>query len=216
MSQAENKTGSYLGLKLFAAALLATALLFAWSSSNYRISDQTQDTWIDDTGHLHVLGITIGRTTLRDAEISLKSRSDIALYIYPEEHAEAGLRLEAFFPSIADHSKVILELVADDQILKQIETRATLPHLYPNAVARMNVHPEDLPQIQQMIVKNLILIPSINISPEMLQNRFGAASTILPGDEDTTYYFFPEIGLKATLNDKDVTRLQFSNPLSVQ
>jgi len=212
MSQTERKTVRYLGLKLFAAALLATALLFAWSSSNHKYSDQGRETWIDETGQLHVLGITLGRTTLRDAEISLKSRSDIALYIYPEGHAEAGLRLEAFFPSIADHSKVILELVADDPTLRQIETRATLPHLYPNAVARMNVHPEDLPRIQQMIVKNLTLIPSIDISPEMLHNRFGAASTIMQGEEDVTYYFFPEIGLKATLNNEDATRLQFSNP----
>jgi len=163
MSQPERKPIRHLGLKLFAATLLTTALVFAWSSSNHKTDPATQETWVDDSGQLHVLGLTLGKTVLREAEVALKSRSDIALYIYPEEHPEAGLKLEAFFPAIADHCKVILELDSDEETVKMIQQRSTLPHLYPNKVARMNLHPEDLAIVQQLTVKSLTLIPSIAI-----------------------------------------------------
>jgi len=212
MSQPEQKPIKYLGLKLFAATLLLTAALFAWTSSNHKSDNLSQETWVDAGGQLHVLGITLGKTVLRDAEIALKSRSDIALYIYPEEHAEAGIKLEAFFPAIADHSKVIVELNVDEMTLQQIQQRSTMPHLYPNKVARMNLHPEDLGLAQQLIVKNLTLIPSIHITPETLKARFGEPSTINSSKDGSTYYHFAAIGLKATLKAEDATRLQFTNP----
>jgi len=212
MSQAEHKTVKHLGLKLLAAALLLTAATFLWTSSNYKTDNITQDTWVDDAGQLHVLGLTLGKTTLRNAEIALKSRSDIALYIYPEEHPEAGLKLEAFFPAIADHSKVIMQLHADEASLKQMQQRSTLPHLYPNKVARMNLHPEDLAIAKTMIVKNLTLLPSIDITPETLKGRFGEASSITNSEDGTTYYHFTAIGLKASIKPEDVTRLEFNNP----
>ncbi|NWF37257.1 hypothetical protein [Mariprofundus sp. KV] len=212
MSQPEKKQIKQLGLKLFAATLLLTAALFVWSSSNHKSDHLSQDTWVDADGQLHLLGITLGKTVLRDAEIALKSRSDIALYIYPEEHAEAGLKLEAFFPAIADHSKVIVELVADEITLQQMQQRSTLPHLYPNKVARMNLHPEDLALAQQLVVKNLTLIPSITITPETLKARFGEPSTINSSEDGITYYHVAAIGLKATLKSEDATRLYFTNP----
>lgn len=212
MSQSENRTIKHLGLKLFAATLLATVLVFAWSSANHKADPTMRETWVDQAGHLHLLGITLGKTVLRDAEIALKSRSDIALYIYPEEHEEAGMKLEAFFPAIADHSKVIMALQADEAVLKQIQQRSTLPHLYPNKVARMNLHPEDLALAQQLIVKNLTLIPSITITQETLKARFGEPSAINSSEDGTTYYHFAAIGLKATLKTEDATHLHFNNP----
>ena len=212
MSQPESKPINHLGLKLIAATLLATALVFAWTSSNYKSDQSTKETWIDQTGHLHVLGITLGRTVLREAEIALKSRSDIALYIYPESHSEAGLTLEAFFPAIADHSKVILKLDADESLLKKMQQRSTLPHLYPNKVARMNLHPEDLPAVQQLPVKTLTLIPSIEITIDKLKARFGEPSSTHSSDDGSHYYLFADVGLQAMLKQGDATRLLFRNP----
>lgn len=204
----------HLGVKLMAAVLLITALVFVWSTTQYKHdrSEFSQDTWVDQSGHLHVLGIELGHNTLREAEIALKSRSDSALYIYPQEHVRAGLRLEAYFPSIADHSKVILELDADPLLLEKLQQRATLPHLYPNQVARMNIHAEDMPIVQQQRVRTLTLIPSIRITDEMLRNRFGTPSSISTGDDESSHYYFQDIGLHATLTTDDAARLVFNNP----
>ena len=202
----------HLGIKLMAAVIAATALVFIWSLNSHQVADKPNDTWVDQAGRLHVLGIELGRTTLREAEVALKSRSDTALYIYPEQHPRAGIRLESFFPSIADHSKVILELEASAARLKQLEERATIPHLYPNEVARMNLHSEDLLNIQQFVVAKATLIPSIHVSYEMLRNRFGEASNSSVTEDGTEHYYYPGIGLHATVFKDDATRLEFSNP----
>lgn len=211
MSQPDKNRAGYLGLKLFMATILSTLLLFLWSSSDHKNISGEESSWIDQSGHLHVLNITLGITTLRDAEVALKSRSDIAIYIYPKGHAEAGMKVEAFFPAIADHSKVILELQADHALLQQLQQRSTLPHLYPNNVARMNLHPEDLPVVKQLIVKKLTLIPSIEITPEILKARFGEPARITTDSDAISYYHYPQSGLIALLKQGDASKLRFMN-----
>lgn len=199
-------------LQVLLLALLTAGALFAWTVRPPGNENSSRDTWVDSAGHLHVLGVVLGRSTLREAEVALKSRSDIALYIYPKEHPEAGLRLEAYFPSIADHSKVIAELDAGQSLLEDLQQQATIPHLYPNKVARMNLHAEDIPTVQQLPVKKLTLIPSIRISEEMLTNRFGIPSTISSGSGGVDHYYFDDIGLHATLAADTAARLEFRNP----
>lgn len=201
-----------IGFKLFVMVIIITALVFFWSASGHRLADGSSDTWVDSQGHLHVLGIELGKTTLREAEIELKSRSDIAVYIYPVTHKRAGITLEAFFPAIADHSKVILELDAHPPLLEKLQQRATIPHIYPNAVARMNLHPEDLAIVHQLIVTKATLIPSIQISYEMLSKRFGMAASSNSTEDGTVHYDYPALGLRAILFKDGPARLQFSNP----
>lgn len=201
-------------IKLLAAISIATALVFIWSLNSHQVGDKNQETWVDKAGHLHVLGIELGKTTLREAEIALKSRSDTALYIYPEQHPRSGIRLESFFPSIADHSKVILELEANPAQITAIDQRATIPHLYQNDVARMNLHSQDLVATQQFIVFKATLIPSIHISYAMLRNRFGKASHSDISADGIEHYYYNEIGLHASIAKDDLSELIFSNPKS--
>jgi hypothetical protein len=195
-----------------AFTLVVTALVFAWSSANYRSDGSTKDTWTDDNGHVHVLGIELGETRLRKAEATLKSRSDIALYLYPDTHKKAGIRLEAYFPSINDHSKVILELEAGSVLLAEIQQKGTVPHLYPNDVVRINLYPKAIAAAQRLVVSELTLIPSIDITADMLASRFGAASGSSTDADGFTRYIFPDIGLEATLHDGEPALLHFSNP----
>lgn len=198
--------------RLLMVLLLATGIVFIWSINSLNTSDQQSDTWVDQSGHLHVLGIELGKSTLREAETALKSRSDTAIYIYPEGEARPGVRLEAYFPAIADHSKVILQLEASPTLLEKLQQRSTIPHLYPNKVARMNLHPEDQATVQQQIVMKATLIPSLHITSEMLKKRFGEPSTTSTAGDETTHYYYQAIGLHAIISKDDVARLQFSNP----
>jgi hypothetical protein len=206
------KRGDRFGLKLFLALLVATAAVFVWTSSQYRQHDRKKDTWVDERGKLHVLGITLGESDLRQAEIALQSRSDVALYIYPVEHSKAGMKLEAFFPAIADQTQVILLLDAAPGLLKEMQGRATMPHIYPNAVARSNLAPPDQQLVQHLQVKELTLLPSIAITPQELAARFGAPGTVTHPAAEKTLYAYPAIGLEATLSPDEPAQLHFSTP----
>jgi hypothetical protein len=149
---------------------------------------------------------------LRDAEIALQSRSDIALYIYPVEHPKAGMKLEAFFPAIADHTQVILLLDAAPGLLKEMQARATMPHIYPNTVARSNLAPPDQQLVQNLKVRELTLLPSTTITPQTLTARFGTPGTVTHPTAEETLYTYPDIGLVATLSAGEPGQLHFTNP----
>ncbi len=201
-----------MALKALLLVVMVTAALFAWNSTGLKQTEQTPDTWVDDRGRLHVLGITLGETTLRQAETLLRSRSDIALYIYPQNHPDAGRTLEAFFPAIADHTKVILLLDADDTLLDKLESRATLPHLYPNEVARMNLNPGDLHTARIRVVTKLTLIPSIKLDEATLTTRFGTPSDVATAEDGSITLHFPKVGLVANIDPDGSAQLHFSNP----
>ncbi len=189
---------------------ILTAALFFWTRAHYQHQNPLLDTHIDQQGRLHVLGITLGATTLQQAETLLQSKSDVALYIYPQEHPKAGLKLEAFFPAIADHSKVILALDVGKKALLAIESRATTPHLYPNRVARMNLAAEDWTTVQRATVQELTLIPSLRISAKELEARFGQADRDRPLDGNRHQYSFDTIGLEAILDKDALPTLHFA------
>jgi len=211
-SRQESKQYDRMALWVLLFVIVLTAAVFFWSSSGYQQKNSTKKTHVDNQGHLHVLGVTLGKTSLKQAEKILKSKSDIALYIYPQEHPKAGLKLEAFFPAIADHTKVVLLLDVNDKELKGIESRATIPHLYPDKVARMNLAAEDFNLVRRATVGELTLIPNLTISVETLKARFGEPDRIQSLDHDRNQYIYDAIGLKAVLSKDGPPVLHFKNP----
>ncbi|MFQ5345193.1 MAG: hypothetical protein ACE5DZ_04435 [Mariprofundus sp.] len=202
-----------IALWMLLGVVVLTAAVFLWTSSNYQQGNTTVDqTYVDADGHLHVLGITLEKTTLDQAELILQSKSDVALYIYPQEHPKAGMKLEAFFPAIADHTKVILLLDLNDDQLRGIESRATVPHLYPNHVARMNLASDDVRFVHRVRVRELTLIPNLTISSETLQARFGKPDRVQSLDQEREQYVYDAIGLKAAISKEEPPVLHFSSP----
>jgi len=206
------KHNDRIALWMLVVVVIVTAAVFFWTSSRYQQDNSTERTHVDSQGHLHVLGVTLGKTTLRQAERILKSKSDVALYIYPQEHLKAGMKLEAFFPAIADHTKVVLLLDLDDKALKEIEARATIPHLYPDKVARMNLAADDVSRARSATVRELTLIPNLTISAETLKARFGEPDRMLSLDKDRDEYIYDAIGLNAVISKDEPPVLHFTNP----
>ncbi len=210
-TEPKSKHHDRMALWMLLVVVAVTVAVFFWSSSQYQQGEGTEKTHVDGQGHLHVLGITLGKTSLKQAERILKSKSDVALYIYPQEHPKAGLKLEAFFPAIADHTKVVLLLDVGDKALKGIESRATIPHLYPDKVARMNLAPEDASLVHRATVRELTLIPNLTISPETLKARFGEPDRVQSLDKDRAQYMYDAIGLKAVVSKDEPPVLHFKN-----
>ncbi|MDQ6955643.1 MAG: hypothetical protein Q9M21_00455 [Mariprofundaceae bacterium] len=212
----EVKSGYHdrIGLWMIVAVMLLTTAVFFWTRSYYQHENTSLATHVDAQGQLHVLGITLGETTLKQAEFILQSKSDVALYLYPETHERAGRKLEAFFPAIADHTKVILLLDMGREALDQLEARATIPHLYPNSVARMNLAAKDRTALNQVIVRELTLIPNLTLSAENIKARFGTPDE-LKAMEGYDLYTYNHIGLKVRLNEDESPTLHFFNPTTI-
>lgn len=194
--------------------LIVLITLYTFYTTKMDIEQRTAQstTFIDENNRLHVLGLILPESTLREAEIKLKSRADTALYLYPGKEGGGGgtVTLEAFFPSIADHSKVILGLKADQQLLDEMQKRAMLPRLYPNGVARMNLGTEDVLAVSKLPVTSVTLIPSLDIDEKMLEARFGQAEKITKEDKGVIRYWYPKVYLTAIVDPDGKDKLSFS------
>ena len=206
-----------MALWMILAVVVLTAMVFLWTRADFKQgTNKAPDTYVDAAGQLHVLGVTLGKTSLNGAEKILQSKSDVALYIYPQGHPKAGLKLEAFFPAIADHTKVILLLDMDMAELKAIEQRATIPHLYPNKVARMNLAADDVSRVHRATVRELTLIPNLTVSAAILKSRFGVPDRMETPAQGVERYVYNTIGLTAELSESEPPRLHFVNPASLR
>ncbi|MDX8388066.1 MAG: hypothetical protein R8M46_05980 [Ghiorsea sp.] len=208
-------------IALFFIIVMASATFYL-TSSIYKSPTSTeksqQRTWIDDSGKLHVMGIVLGESTVRDAERAFRSRVDAAIFMYPlasqDKENKFKLELEAYFPSIADHSKVMLKLAVDDPTMEEMRKRGTSPRMYPNGVARSNLSSEDILTVQKTTIKELVIMPSAQITDEIIHAQFGKPDHIEKdkGDMITTYTF-KSIGLVAVINNEGKDKLTFRNPL---
>jgi len=194
---------------------------FFLTSQNFKQHDeqvtkqnQHRGTWVDAAGMLHTMGLVLNESTVRDAELILRSRSDAAIFMYPEatqgDEQRFRLQLEAYFPSIADHSKIMLVLNLAPDLLEQIRQRGTSPRIYPNGVARVNLANEDTLEIKQLTFKELRLVPSVQLDASMLKSRFGKPQSVQRNDDGSVDYMYPKIGLKAVIKPDDKDVLSFS------
>jgi len=201
-----------IGLYALLVVVVATTGLFLWTSTQYQQGSSTPDTHVDAVGKLHVLGLTLGVSSLRQAELILQSKAEIALYLYPEGHVKEGMKLEAFFPAIADHTKVILLLDVGQEELLSMVKRASIPQQSQNGVIRIGLASSDLSGVYDATVKELTLIPSLDVSAENLKARFGAPDIIQNLEDEQVLYRYDSVGLSATLGRDVLPMLSFSNP----
>ncbi len=206
-----------------ALIIIVGSATFYLTSQNYQNTSRaiSERTWFDEKGHLHVMGIVLEESTLRDAEKAFLSRADAAIFLYPddaktkqndngEQHFHG--QLEAYFPSIADHSKIILKMMTTPEELEAIRKRSSSPRIYPNGVIRMNLSNEDIVAVQHKRFNQFILIPSVQLDVDVLKAQFGEPEKISQDSETITTYSFPKLGLTATIDSSGKDKLTFSNP----
>lgn len=204
---------NHIGKVALVFVVLITLYTFYTTKMDIEQHVAQSSTFIDDSNRLHVLGLILPENTLREAEVKLKSRADTALYLYPGKQGGSGtVTLEAFFPSIADHSKVILGLEADRQLLDDMQKRAMLPRLYPNGVARMNLGTEDVLAVLNLPITSVTLIPSLDIDEKMLEARFGKPAKTTEEDRGIIRYWYPNVSLAAFIDPNGKDRLDFTIP----
>lgn len=201
-----------------ALIIIVGSATFYFTGLAYQKSGETaqQRTFFDATGNLHVLGIILGKSTLRDAELAFRSRADAAVFLYPKtdqpnKNAQYTGKLEAYFPSIADHTKVLLTMAVSDHDLETIRQRSSPPRIYPNGVIRMNLSNEDILGIQKIAIKELTLIPSSQLDEQTITAQFGQPDSKQKINPQETMYLFPEIGLTAIIHSEEKDKLIFRN-----
>lgn len=197
-------------------ALLALGFIFTiWPSANDQEEAANIKLWhtaVDATGNLNVMGVTLGVSSLIEAEKALHSLSEQALFIDVKDGKHIGDSVEAFFPTSPDRAKLVLELEASADLIARIKNKAGEATVFPSGNAKIDIDPELIIETKALVVRSLTYIPSISLSVEMIESNFGTPSETIRDQEQNLHMLYPALGLDAVIPAGGKPLLQFVKP----
>lgn len=201
-------------LKLLYAVLFVLLIVTLWPTEEGRepSSIRVWNAHIDTNGHLNVLGVVLGKSSLKEAEAALYSRSEHALFVEAKNEQVNTETVEAFFPTSPDRAKIVLELDASDELIGRIKERAYNPMAFPSGNIKLEIAPEHSAEVETLTAKSLTYIPPISLDTALVEQQFGKPSDQLRDIDNNLHLLYPSLGLDVVIPQEGKALLQFVPP----
>lgn len=202
------KTLSYwvLGLALLALAFVGLSP----KSKPHTSAALPWDIRLSDNGHSEVFGVTLGRTSVREALAILGIDHDLA--IISDQQDNSGLEIYySHFRSGPLSAKLVLSVTIDPLLLETLQARASKAQYLQSGARKFSLNPEDLKNIQDLSIGAITLIPAANLSHETIIERFGQPLEVIAiGDRE--HMLYPAQGLDVAFHPEAKETLQYTAP----
>lgn len=195
--------------------LLAVPLLFMPDDANKHPGELAVGApWqieILPDGSTRVFGLIPGRSTLGDARQLLGPDVQVALILAPGETGS----VEAYYDKINAGSvtgKMILTLQTTVAQRELMLKRARKAEYMESTTRRVELGDDDLLEAGGVPIAAIGFIPSANLDPQVVLQRFGSPSERLHSSEQTEHFLYPDKGLDLRLDAKGKEVLQYVAP----
>lgn len=202
------------GVIVFAAAALSIALMLPDQSVNtgdtlpWNITHPTP-------GATRVLGVTLGKSTINDAEQSFKETAEVSMF----KSADSKLVIEAFFDEVNLNglkAKIVMTLDIPPSELPGIFERG----LRMNSTAsgkRITLNPDDLARVRNAPISSLTYLPTVRLDEAIFTKRFGnPAERVRETKSGAIHWLYPQHGLDITLSSSEKPILQYLSPANFE
>ena len=159
----------------------------------------------------HVLGVTLGVSSLSEAEQFYQEASEVSLF----KPADGKMVIEAFFEEVKLNglkAKIVMTIAVPSHDLQGMFDRG----LRMNATAsgkRITLNTDDLATVRKAPISSLSYLPSVRLTEEVLSKRFGTpAERIRETKSGTVHWLYPQLGLDVTLGGDEKPLLQYISP----
>lgn len=199
-----------LGVMGLIVALTTLSWLLPEKNSNsgdtlpWRITHPTPDT-------THVLGVTLGSTTLAEAEQIYQEPTVVSLF----KSGDGKMVVEAFFEEVKLNglkAKIVMTIAVPAQDLQGMFERG----LRMNATAsgkRITLDTDDLAVVRSTAISSLSYMPAVRLEEAVLSKRFGTpAERIRETKSGTVHWLYPQHGLDVALGGAEKPVLQYLSP----
>lgn len=167
----------------------------------WNISHPTPDT-------VRVFGITLGQTSLSEAEKVLGEESEISLF----KPNDAGMSVEAFIEEVNFNglkAKLALTIAVSPDKLRGMFERGLRMNSTPSG-KRITLTADDLAVARSSPVASLTYLPNIRIEEPVLTKRFGEPELrVRENQSGTVHWLYPQHSLDIVMNGKEKPVLQY-------
>ncbi len=163
-------------------------------------------------GGTRVFGITLGETTLAEAERILNGAAEVTLFVTPTgEH-----RVEAYFDKVVlggFSAKMVLVLAVPAEEQAEIFARGVRISTLGSGTNKVTLASADLQRVYRLPVASLTYLTRATLDEELIRQRFGEpAERIIEPENGTRHWLYPALGLDIALDAKGRAVLQYVPP----
>jgi hypothetical protein len=170
--------------------------------------------WIiqtDTQGGSRVLGLNIGKSTVRQAADKFASEVEIGVFLDPDK----TLSLEAYFDRVTLSgllARVALELEAEQQELHEMALQSIEKKAMPSNAWQFRLPNEVKEQLMSRRFISLSYMPKVSIESDILRKRFGEPGSVIEVDDANQLWLYPEKGLVINVMKDGKPLFQYVRP----
>ena len=158
-----------------------------------------------------VFGVTLGQSTLGDAEQTFKEQAEISLF----KPTDAKMAVEAFIEEVNFNglkAKMVMTVAIPPEELQAMFGRGVRMNSTPSG-KRITLAPDDLERVRKAPVTSLTYLPTVRLEEAVLAKRFGAPSQrVRETRTGVVHWLYPQHGLDVVLGGREKPLLQYVSP----
>jgi hypothetical protein len=163
-------------------------------------------------GSIQVFGITLGETTLQQANKIYRGDAEVSLFVSPE----GDYKIEAYFDKVVlggFSSKMILVVDIPNELKMAMFQRGIRVSSLGNGKKKVTLAADDLQAVYTAPVASLTYLTRASLDGDLLVKRFGEPDRRISENEGgTTHWLYPSIGLDIALSEGGRSVLQYVPP----
>lgn len=166
---------------------------------------------LDGQGGSTVFGLQPGVSTLGEVRRKLGNEIEVAIIAEPDETGT----LEGYYTQVALGfvlARVIVTLEAKEEAVAAMRERALKAKHMESMTRKITLHPDDLAGVEQLPVKAISLIPTVNLDEATVIQRFGQPGERLVVSEKRVHLLYPDKGLDVVVDTDGKELLQYVAP----
>ena len=163
-------------------------------------------------GASRVFGITLGSSTLREAEGQLQDVAEVSLFTSDsQQHI-----VEAYFDKVSLgglSARVVLVMDVHESELQVMYQRGTRISTLGSGANKVTLTDNDLSKVMQAPIASLTYLPRITLEETLLVKRFGEpVERIVEVETNTVHWLYPDFGLDIARDEKGHAVFQYVRP----
>jgi len=167
-----------------------------------------------ENGATQVFGLTLGESTLRQAEQAFQSQSELSLF---EPAPGKGQRVvEAYFDKVTLgglSAKVVAVIALTPEQLQIMFERGARISTLGDGSRKVTLDAQDVMQVRDTPIYTITYLPRIRLESALLEKRFGKPEQVIVEKESkTSHWLYPKLGLDIAMDEKSNAVFQYVVP----
>jgi len=211
--------GKHVFLSVLGATIIALLLGVYLSSLNQPDTQHAGFPWqveILPSGQTRVFSLTLGESTVGDAEQLFKEIAELTLFSSTEASTESTAVIEAFFNEVKIgglKSKMVMSIQLPADEIQAMFNRGARIATLGSGTRKVTLSADDAVKVRQTAIASITYLPSVHLNAELIKNRFGEpAEKMADSASDAVHWLYPQKGVDIALSESDKEVILYVSP----